>query len=247
MQDGSPRTVNNMQANENEGNEEIPVTFIPGPSILNWRKVIPNSITALATCVGLSAVILGLEGHFDLAVISILVSGFLDGLDGPVARLLKGTSRFGAEFDSLSDYINFGVSPGILLYLWAFQKSGWWGWSICLAYIICMGCRLARFNAGVDFNASKLTMNFFTGVPAPAGAMLITMPIVCQIQFGNRFGEGFFQKSSIRDSLYSFCCFPAGVSNSNLFFQSYHSRKFRKGETSFLNQKLQYLHCWVEY
>lgn len=188
MQDDSRETYNNMQAdNEDKADEKINEShediIFPGPSISNWRKVVPNSLTALANAVGLSAMVLGMQGRFDLAVFCILAAGMLDGLDGPVARALNGTSKFGAEFDSLSDYVNFGVSPGVLLYHWSLKDQGWFGWAVCLCYIICMGCRLARFNAGVDFNASKVTRSFFMGVPAPAGAMLAVTPIVCSILF----------------------------------------------------------------
>eukprot|EP01114_Cavostelium_apophysatum_P023490 TRINITY_DN8869_c0_g1_i1.p1 TRINITY_DN8869_c0_g1~~TRINITY_DN8869_c0_g1_i1.p1 ORF type:complete len:301 (+),score=37.23 TRINITY_DN8869_c0_g1_i1:110-1012(+) len=186
QEDSKIDTVNNMQ-NDNEDRDReddtVEHSIYPGPSVLNWRKVAPNSLTALANAVGLSAMILGMQGKFDIAVFCILCAGMLDGLDGPVARVLGGTSRFGAEFDSLSDYVNFGVSPGVLLYHWSLIDQGWLGWGICLLYIICMGCRLARFNAGVDFNASPVTRSFFMGVPAPAGAMLVVTPIGCSYLF----------------------------------------------------------------
>jgi CDP-diacylglycerol--serine O-phosphatidyltransferase len=99
--------------------------------------------------------------------------------------ICEGTSRFGAELDSLSDYVNFGVSPALLLYFWCLQSAGWYGWIVSLVYTVCMGCRLARFNAGVDFNASAVTKNFFMGVPAPGGAMLVMLPLVLSFQFGD--------------------------------------------------------------
>jgi len=196
MQDGSRQTVNNMQANNKltpvvVSEEEAEPTILPGPSALHWRKVIPNSLTALATMVGLSSVNFGMEGHFEMAVLCIMMSGMLDGLDGPAARALNGTSRFGAEFDSLSDYVNFGVAPAFLMYFWSLKTLGWYGWITTLIYTVCMGMRLARFNAGVDFNASKVTRNFFMGVPAPAGAMLIVLPMICTFQFGTNFGFHF--------------------------------------------------------
>jgi CDP-diacylglycerol--serine O-phosphatidyltransferase len=113
----------------------------------------------------------------------IMISGLLDGLDGPTARLLNGTSRFGAEFDSLSDYVNFGVTPALLMYFWSLNQSGFIGWIVTLVYTICMGARLARFNAGIDFNASKLTRSFFMGIPAPAGAMLMVLPMIISFYF----------------------------------------------------------------
>eukprot|EP01116_Phalansterium_solitarium_P002450 TRINITY_DN12485_c0_g1_i1.p1 TRINITY_DN12485_c0_g1~~TRINITY_DN12485_c0_g1_i1.p1 ORF type:complete len:292 (-),score=60.12 TRINITY_DN12485_c0_g1_i1:74-913(-) len=157
----------------------------PGPSIHHWRKVAPNSVTCLGTAVGLSAIKFAQDKHWEWAVLAILLAGILDGLDGPVARALGGASRFGAELDSLSDYVNFGVSPGILLYYWSFQSLGWPGWIVSLVYIIAMGCRLARFNAGVDFNATKATRGFFMGVPAPAGAALAVMPMITSFWLKN--------------------------------------------------------------
>eukprot|EP01120_Amphizonella_sp_Union-15-10_P000351 TRINITY_DN10360_c0_g1_i1.p1 TRINITY_DN10360_c0_g1~~TRINITY_DN10360_c0_g1_i1.p1 ORF type:complete len:277 (+),score=23.42 TRINITY_DN10360_c0_g1_i1:44-874(+) len=143
-----------------------------------WRKIIPNSLTAAAIFIGVSSIKFALDKKFKEAVICIIVSGLLDGLDGPVARALKGASRFGAELDSLADYVNFGVSPAIVLYLWKARAFGHVGWVVCLVYAVCMACRLARFNAGVDFNASASTRNFFMGVPAPAGAYLISLPMI---------------------------------------------------------------------
>eukprot|EP00027_Filamoeba_sp_ATCC50430_P009366 CAMPEP_0168543790 /NCGR_PEP_ID=MMETSP0413-20121227/2081_1 /TAXON_ID=136452 /ORGANISM="Filamoeba nolandi, Strain NC-AS-23-1" /LENGTH=275 /DNA_ID=CAMNT_0008573781 /DNA_START=11 /DNA_END=835 /DNA_ORIENTATION=+ len=190
MQDDREETINNMQAeNENVPSQlpdakQLEPLILPGPSLINWRKVAPNSVTLLATLVGLSAVYLALENRFQLAVLSILLAGVLDGLDGPIARALSGTSRFGAELDSLSDYVNFGVSPALVLYFWIFKSYGYYGWLISMVYTLCMGCRLARFNAGVDFNASKVTRSFFMGVPAPAGAMLVLFPVGCFFEFG---------------------------------------------------------------
>jgi len=152
--------------------------------MLNIRKVIPNFLTVLGTVVGLTAVRLAILGEFQLSVVAILVSGLLDGLDGPVARAIGGTSNFGAELDSLSDYVNFGVTPGLVLFFWSFSQLGWVGWGVSLAYTICMACRLARFNAGVDFNATASTRSFFMGVPAPAGAMLSSLPLVGSFHFG---------------------------------------------------------------
>jgi len=193
MQDDEPQTNNNMQAEENYSSNAALLNaeplLLPGPSLLLLRKVIPNSVTILATMVGLSAVPFALEDNFKYGVVAILISGVLDGLDGPIARALSGTSRFGAELDSLSDYVNFGVSPALLLYFWSLKRLHWYGWIASLSYTICMGCRLARFNAGVDFNANKITRNFFMGVPAPAGAMLALFPMMCSFQFADRYNE----------------------------------------------------------
>jgi CDP-diacylglycerol--serine O-phosphatidyltransferase len=198
MQDDAKETTNNMQADINDAPEakaspkEFEPVISPGPSVLNWRKVAPNSITVMATMVGLTSVYFAMEKRFEFAVIAVLAAGVLDGLDGPVARALHGTSRFGAELDSLSDYVNFGVSPGMVMYLWSGYQWGWMGWVVSLIYTVCMGCRLARFNAGVDFNASPVTRNFFMGVPAPAGGALVAFPLVCTFEFGEKiFSTGY--------------------------------------------------------
>eukprot|EP01092_Planopodium_desertum_P009660 TRINITY_DN4199_c0_g1_i1.p1 TRINITY_DN4199_c0_g1~~TRINITY_DN4199_c0_g1_i1.p1 ORF type:complete len:278 (+),score=23.67 TRINITY_DN4199_c0_g1_i1:76-834(+) len=142
------------------------------------RLIIPNSITVMATVVGLSSVRLALNGQFEAAVASIIVAAILDGLDGPVARALHSTSKFGAELDSLSDYVNFGVSPALIAYFWTLHSWGLFGWLISVSFAVTMACRLARFNAGVDFNASSWGKNFFMGIPAPAGACCVVMPMV---------------------------------------------------------------------
>jgi len=166
--------------------------FSPPPSrkeeqkILVWRKIIPNSLTAMAIFVGVSAINCALHNRFDYAVVCIIMSGLLDGLDGPVARALHGASRFGAELDSLADYVNFGVSPSIVLFLWDKENFGYLGWVVCVIYTVCMACRLARFNAGVDFNASAATRNFFMGVPAPGGAYLLSLPLIYTFAIGEQ-------------------------------------------------------------
>lgn len=135
-------------------------------------------MTMLGLCVGLTSMRLGLEGRFGAAAVAITVAGALDGLDGRLARLLKGTSRFGAEFDSLSDFLCFGVAPSFVLYLWSLQKAGAYGYVPCLMFAVCMALRLARFNAALD-SAPKpaYAYSFFTGVPAPAGAGLALFPL----------------------------------------------------------------------
>merc|ERR1711974_363429 len=142
------------------------------------RFIIPNSITLLATVVGLSSVRLSLNGQFQAALASILVASFLDGLDGPVARALHSASKFGAELDSLSDYVNFGVSPSLIIYFWSLHAWGLIGWLLSISYCVAISCRLARFNSGVDFNASSWGKHFFMGIPAPAAACCVLMPMV---------------------------------------------------------------------
>ena len=146
-----------------------------GPS---FNRVVPNLMTTLGLCVGLTAMRFGLEGRFGAAAVAITVAGAIDGLDGRLARLLKATSRFGAEFDSLSDFLCFGVAPPFVLYLWSLHRAGAYGYAACVMFSVCMALRLARFNASLD-GAPKpaYAYSFFTGVPAPAGAGLVLFPL----------------------------------------------------------------------
>ncbi|HEY4041332.1 MAG TPA: phosphatidylcholine/phosphatidylserine synthase [Rhodopila sp.] len=146
-----------------------------GPS---FNRIVPNLMTMLGLCAGLTAMRFGLEGRFGAAAVAIAVAALIDGLDGRLARLLKATSRFGAEFDSLSDFLCFGVAPPFVLYLWSLQRGGAYGYSPCVMFAVCMALRLARFNASLD-GAPKpaYAYNFFTGVPAPAGAALALFPL----------------------------------------------------------------------
>jgi CDP-diacylglycerol--serine O-phosphatidyltransferase len=142
------------------------------------RLLVPNAITLLALCSGVTAIRMATEDRFELAVAAIILATLLDALDGRVARLLKGTSRFGAELDSLADFVNFGVAPAITLYLWSLQSLKSLGWIVCLALAVCCAARLARFNVALDDpDKPAWSMNFFTGVPAPAGACLALLPM----------------------------------------------------------------------
>ncbi len=142
------------------------------------RAVVPNAVTALALCVGLTAVRFAIAEEWDKAIAAIVVAGVLDGMDGRIARMLNGQSRFGAELDSLSDVIAFGVSPAIVLHLWALQYWPRFGWLFALAYAVCMALRLARFNAQIDAqDQPHKSAGFLTGVPAPAGAGLLLLPV----------------------------------------------------------------------
>jgi CDP-diacylglycerol--serine O-phosphatidyltransferase len=135
-------------------------------------------MTTVGLCAGLTAMRFALEGHFASAAVAITAAGVIDGLDGRLARLLKGTSRFGAEFDSLSDFACFGVAPGLTLYEWSLQRLGGFGYAACVLFAVCMALRLARFNAMADDRPRPAyAYNFFTGVPAPAGAGLALFPI----------------------------------------------------------------------
>lgn len=150
------------------------------------RSLLPNILTTLALCSGLTSIRFALEGKFELAVAAIMLAGLFDGMDGRVARLLKGTSRFGAELDSLSDFLSFGVAPVVLLYLWALQDFSGLGWIAAMSHAVCCALRLARFNVAIDDPDKPVwASNFFTGVPSPAGAGLVLLPVVASFSLGD--------------------------------------------------------------
>jgi CDP-diacylglycerol--serine O-phosphatidyltransferase len=142
------------------------------------RMLVPNFITLLAICAGLTAIRLSTEGRMELAVAAIVFAAVLDGIDGRVARMIKGQSKFGAELDSLADFVNFGVAPGLILYFWQLHELNNGGWIAAMVFAISGGLRLARFNATMDDpNKPAFAANYFTGVPAPAGAITVLLPI----------------------------------------------------------------------
>jgi CDP-diacylglycerol---serine O-phosphatidyltransferase len=142
------------------------------------RMLVPNVITLLAICAGLTSIRLSIEGRMSLAVYAIVFAAALDGIDGRIARMIKGQSKFGAELDSLADFVNFGVAPGLMLYFWQLHELGNAGWIAAMVFAISGGLRLARFNATMDDpNKPAFAANFFTGVPAPAGAITVLLPI----------------------------------------------------------------------
>jgi len=142
------------------------------------RMLVPNVITLLAICAGLTAIRLSTEGRMELAVAAIVFAAVLDGIDGRVARMIKGQSKFGAELDSLADFVNFGVAPGLILYFWTLHDLSNVGWIAAMVFAISGGLRLARFNATMDDpNKPAFAANYFTGVPAPAGAILVLLPV----------------------------------------------------------------------
>lgn len=146
------------------------------------RTILPNLVTLLAFASGLSAMRFALDGRFELALTALALAGILDGLDGTVARLLKGTSRFGAELDSLSDVVAFGVAPAVTLYLWGLVPLGRFGWGIAMIFAMATALRLARFNARLDeVDDPKKRMGFFAGVPAPLGCALAVTPIALDL------------------------------------------------------------------
>jgi CDP-diacylglycerol--serine O-phosphatidyltransferase len=142
------------------------------------RTLVPNLITLLALCAGLTGIRMAVEGKLEIALGAIVFAAALDGIDGRVARMMKGTSRFGAELDSLADFVNFGVAPGLILYFWGLHDLKSAGWIAAMVFAICAGLRLARFNVAIDDpDRPAWGANFFTGVPAPAGAITVLLPI----------------------------------------------------------------------
>lgn len=162
--------------NRNEPNRDEPKRrrFRPIPV----RLLVPNVITLLALCAGLTAIRLAVEDRLDLALAAIAFAAVLDAVDGRIARLIKGTSRFGAELDSLADFVNFGVAPAIILYFWELHEFKSAGWIAAMIFAICAALRLARFNVAIDDpNKPAWAANFFVGMPAPAGAITVLLPI----------------------------------------------------------------------
>ena len=142
------------------------------------RTLLPNLITLLALCAGLTAIRLAVEDKLEWAVAAIVFAALLDGIDGRIARMLKGASRFGAELDSLADFVNFGVAPALMLYFWTLHELKSAGWIAGMVFAICTGLRLARFNVMIeDPDKPAWAANFFTGIPAPAGAIIVLLPI----------------------------------------------------------------------
>src|SRR6195256_1651803 len=143
--------------------------------------LVPNVITLLALCAGLSGIRLAIEERYELALGAIVFAAMLDAVDGRVARMIKGTSRFGAELDSLADFVNFGVAPGLILYFWTLQDLGHAGWIVAMVFAICAALRLARFNVMIeDPNRPAWAGNYFVGMPAPGGAITVLLPIYVQ-------------------------------------------------------------------
>ena len=151
-----------------------------------FRAMVPNAVTALALCFGLTGVSFAIGGEWEKALGSIVFAGVLDGMDGRIARLLRAQSRFGAELDSLSDNIAFGTAPALILFLWSLQNAPKFGWVAALALAVCCALRLARFNAGIDSDEQPhKSAGFNTGVPAPAGAGVAFVPIYLWLITGN--------------------------------------------------------------
>ncbi len=145
------------------------------------RYLLPNILTLGGVCLGISSIKFSIDGNFNLAVILILLAAILDALDGRVARLIKGTSEFGKELDSLTDFVSFGIAPVLILYFWELNNYGKLGWAIALIYSVCCVLRLARFNLTKNENDHEWKNNFFEGVPSPAGGLLILTPLIYEL------------------------------------------------------------------
>ena len=145
------------------------------------RYLLPNILTLGGVCLGISSIKFSIDGNFNLAVILILLAAILDALDGRVARLIKGTSEFGKELDSLTDFVSFGIAPVLILYFWELNNYGKLGWTISLIYSVCCVLRLARFNLTKIDNQQEWKNNFFEGVPSPAGGILILTPLIYEL------------------------------------------------------------------
>ncbi|QTL01598.1 CDP-diacylglycerol--serine O-phosphatidyltransferase [Aquabacter sp. L1I39] len=159
----------------------------PGPRFgrigrIPLRVLLPNLVTLLALCSGLTAVRMAIESRMELALAAIVFAAILDGVDGRLARALKGTSKFGAELDSLADFVNFGCAPALILYMWGLDQVGSIGWIGALIFAICAALRLARFNVMLDDpDRPAFAADFFTGVPAPAGAITVLLPVYLEL------------------------------------------------------------------
>jgi CDP-diacylglycerol--serine O-phosphatidyltransferase len=158
-------------------------------SDLSFNRMVPNVLTLLALCAGMTAIRFAVNGEFQYAVFAIIAAGIFDGLDGRLARLLKATTQFGAELDSLADFISFGVAPATVLYLWTMAALHSVGWAIVLFYAVCCALRLARFNTQLVTETPPWAANFFSGAPAPAGAGLLMLPMFISFEWGGGWAD----------------------------------------------------------
>ena len=153
------------------------------------RMILPNAITLIGVCIGLTSIKFAIDGKFAIAIIAILFAGLMDALDGRIARLIKGTSKIGKELDSLGDVISFGVAPALIMYFWNLQYLDKLGWFVCLTYVVCVALRLARFNVNSEEEPSWKD-NFFEGMPSPAGGIIVLFPLILSFsEFGKFFPE----------------------------------------------------------
>ena len=142
--------------------------------------ILPNMLTLFGVCIGLTSIRFALDEKYEIAIIAIIFAALIDGLDGRIARLIKGTSKVGKELDSLTDVISFGVAPAFVMYFWKLNTLGRFGWLLCLVYVICVALRLARFNVSSN-QESSWKDNFFEGVPSPAGGILVLTPLIVSL------------------------------------------------------------------
>ena len=145
------------------------------------RMLLPNMLTLIGVCIGLSSIKFALDEKFELSIVAIIFAALIDGLDGRIARLIKGTSKVGKELDSLTDVISFGVAPSFVMYFWSLNNLGKFGWLLCLIYVVCVALRLARFNVNSNEEPSWKD-NFFEGVPSPAGGILVLIPLILSLR-----------------------------------------------------------------
>ena len=154
------------------------------PNKKSARMILPNMLTLIGVCIGLTSIRFALDGRFEIAIIAVIFAALIDGLDGRIARLIKGTSKVGKELDSLTDMISFGVAPAFIMYFWKLDTLGKFGWLLCLIYVICVALRLARFNINSNQEPSWKD-NFFEGVPSPAGGILVLTPLIISLSSFN--------------------------------------------------------------
>lgn len=160
----------------------------PRIKTLPFNRLLPNIVTVLALCAGLTAIRFGFQARWELAVLAIVLAGIFDALDGRLARLVGGSTKFGAELDSLSDFVSFGVAPAVLLYFWTLQHARGVGWALALLFAVCAALRLARFNTKLGVSDMPAwAYNYFTGVPAPGAAGLVLLPMILSFQFPGAF------------------------------------------------------------
>ncbi|MFL2883561.1 MAG: CDP-diacylglycerol--serine O-phosphatidyltransferase [Pelagibacteraceae bacterium] len=145
------------------------------------RYILPNLLTLIGVCLGISSIKFALDENFSLAVIFLIFAALLDALDGRIARLIKGTSEFGKELDSLTDFVSFGIAPAFVIYFWELKNLGKIGWAITLIYSVCCVLRLARFNLTKIYENESWKMNYFQGIPSPAGGILILLPLIYEL------------------------------------------------------------------
>ena len=155
----------------------------------NPKSLLPNTLTIFGVCLGLSSIKFALDANYAIAIIAIGFAAILDTLDGRVARLIKGTSKVGKELDSLTDVISFGVAPGFIMYFWTLNEIGKFGWMLVLIYAVCCALRLARFNLTVIEESETWKINFFEGIPSPAAAGLVLLPLILSLSSFFQFGD----------------------------------------------------------